>query len=317
MVKFIVRRILISLLVVFLISTASFALVRMLPGDPAEIALGAEASAADIQRLRMEYNLDKPILAQYAMWINNMIHGNLGKSICYGKDISQILKERLPVALSLSVPSLVLASLIGILFGVICAVYRGKYPDKIITFLSTLGVGTPTFWIGIIGIYLFSIRLRILPIQGYTSPTADFGEYMRKAVMPVVCLSLGLVASVTRQTRSNMLEIIYQDYIRTARANGLSEKRIIIKHALRNALIPVLTIIAMKVRTLVGGSVLTERLFSIPGIGTIIITAVEGRDYTLTQACIFLISFVTVMCNLLVDILYGVVDPRIRKSRGH
>ena len=316
MAKFIIKRILISFLVVFLISTAAFALIRMLPGDPAQLALGAEASAEDIQRLREEYNLDKPIITQYFLWVNNLIHGNLGKSLTFKRDISVILKERLPVTLSLSIPSLVLSSIIGITLGVLCAVNRGRVPDKIITFISTLGVGTPVFWIGIIGIYLFAMQLRILPLQGYTSPRENFGLYVQKAILPVFCMSLGLIADVTRQTRSNMLEIVYQDYIRTSRANGLSEPRIILKYALRNALIPVLTIIAMKIRTLVGGSVLTERLFNIPGVGTIIITAVNNRDYTLAQACIFLISFVTVLCNLFVDIVYGIVDPRIAKSRG-
>jgi len=314
--NFILKRIAISILVVFLISTFAFALVRMLPGDPAVLALGAEATEEDLQRLREAYNLDKPVLTQYVLWITGLLKGDLGESITFRRDIGTLISERLPVTVSLGLPALVLSSVIGVLLGVICAVRRGKPVDQVLTVISTVGVGTPVFWIGIIGIYVFSMGLKILPIQGYCSPTENFGEYVHKAILPVFCLSLTLVASVTRQTRSNMLEIINQDYIRTARANGLSEGRIIFKHALKNVLIPVLTIIAMKIRMVVGGSVLTERLFNIPGIGTLVITAVDGRDYSVVQACVFLISLVAVFFNLLVDILYGVVDPRIRKARG-
>lgn len=312
--NFILKRIAISVLVVFLISTFTFLLVRMLPGDPAVLALGAEATEIDLEKLRQEYNLDKPVLVQYTMWIGGILHGELGESITFRRDIGTLIRERLPVTVSLGLPALILSSVVGVLLGVICAVRRGKMSDQVLTVISTVGVGTPVFWIGIIGIYIFAMWLKILPIQGYVSPLDDFGKYVHRAILPVFCLSLGLIASVTRQTRSNMLEIINQDYIRTARANGLNEGRIIFKHALKNALIPVLTIIAMKIRMVVGGSVLTEQLFNIPGIGTLVITAVNGRDYAVVQACVFLISLIAVFFNLLVDILYGVVDPRIRKS---
>lgn len=312
--NFILKRIAISILVVFLISTFTFVLVRMLPGDPVALALGAEAKEEDLEKLRQEYNLDEPVLVQYTMWIQGILHGKLGQSITFRRDIGTLIGERLPVTVSLGLPALILSSVFGVLLGVICAVRRGKVIDQILTVISTVGVGTPVFWIGIIGIYVFAMGLKILPIQGYVGPWENFGKYLHHAILPVFCLSLGLIASVTRQTRSNMLEIINQDYIRTARANGLKEGRIIFKHALKNALIPVLTIIAMKIRMVVGGSVLTEQLFNIPGIGTLIITAVNGRDYAVVQACVFLISLIAVFFNLVVDILYGVVDPRIRKS---
>lgn len=316
MATLIFKRIWISILVIFLITTLTFALVRILPGDPAQLALGAEASEADLQRVRTEYYLDQPIIQQYTSWISGVLHGNFGKSITFRRDILVLLKERLPATLSIGVPALVIGSLIGVIFGIISAVKRGKLIDQILTVISTIGIGTPVFWVGILFIYFFAMKLHVLPIQGYTRPSADFGLFLKKIIMPVACLSLSVIASVARQTRSNMLEIINQDYVRTARANGLSESSVIFRHALKNALIPVITIIAMRIRMVVGGSVLVEQLFNIPGVGTMLISAVNGRDYAVIQSCVLMISMVTVFFNLVVDILYGVVDPRIRKSKG-
>ena len=316
MYAFIAKRLLISLLIVFMVSIFAFSLMHILPGEPARLVLGEEASQETVDRLRAELNLDRPLPVQYVLWIQGVFNGDFGMSIFFRRPINDLLMERLPRTIALGIPALILSSVTGIAFGVITAIKRGGWLDKAITFLATLGAGTPVFWIGILGIYIFAMQLRVLPMQGFTAPTENFVLYLRQAIMPVMCLVVGMVASVTRQTRNNMLEVINQDFIRTARANGLSEGRVIFRHALRNSLIPVVTIIALQVRLVIGGSIIVERIFNVAGIGQLLIVAVSNRDYLIVQGCVLLISLVTVLCNLIVDILYGVLDPRIRYSRG-
>ena len=312
--RFIVKRMLISILIICLVSVFCFSLMHILPGDPARLALGEAASQEDVDALRIKLNLDKPILEQYWIWISGLFKGDFGQSITHDRPISKILSERLPRTIAIGLPALIIAVVLGITFGIISAVTRGKGGDQVITFFSTIGVGTPTFWIGILGIYLFGIKLKILPIQGFTSPSKDFGLYVKKAIMPVFCLALPLIASIARQTRTNMLEVINQDYIRTAKANGIHSSSIIFKHALRNTLIPIVTIIALQVRVVVGGSMIIEQVFNIAGIGTLLQEAIGNRDYLIVQGCVLVISLVTVGCNFIVDILYGVIDPRMRKK---
>ena len=313
--KFIIKRVLISIVVVFLVSVFAFSLMHILPGDPARLSLGEEASQEDVDALREELNLNKPVLEQYFIWISGIFRGDFGQSIQFHRPVLDIMQERLPRSVAIGLPTLVISTIIGIAFGIICAIRRGKFIDQVITFLATIGMGTPVFWIGILGIYLFAMRLGILPIQGFTSPTEDFAKYVHQAILPVFCLSTHQVASVSRQTRTNMLDVINQDYIRTAKANGIRPSSIVFKHALRNALIPIVTVIAMQVRMVIGGSLIVEQVFNIAGIGQLLQTAVGNRDYLIVQGAVLVISLVTVGCNLLVDILYGVVDPRIRKTQ--
>lgn len=313
--KFIIKRVLISIVVVFLVSVFAFSLMHILPGDPARLSLGEEASQEDVDALREELNLNKPVLEQYFIWISGIFRSDFGQSIQYHRPVLDIMQERLPRTVAIGLPTLVISTIIGIAFGIISAIRRGKFIDQVITFLATIGMGTPVFWIGILGIYLFAMRLGILPIQGFTSPTEDFAKYVHQAILPVFCLSTHQVASVSRQTRTNMLDVINQDYIRTAKANGIRPSSIVFKHALRNALIPIVTVIAMQVRMVIGGSLIVEQVFNIAGIGQLLQTAVGNRDYLIVQGAVLVISLVTVGCNLLVDILYGVVDPRIRKTQ--
>lgn len=313
--KFIIKRVLISIVVVFLVSVFAFSLMHILPGDPARLSLGEEASQEDVDALREELNLNKPVLEQYFIWVSGIFRGDFGQSIQYHRPVLDIMQERLPRTVAIGLPTLVISTIIGIAFGIISAIRRGKFIDQVITFLATIGMGTPVFWIGILGIYLFAMRLGILPIQGFTSPTEDFAKYVHQAILPVFCLSTHQVASVSRQTRTNMLDVINQDYIRTAKANGIRPSSIVFKHALRNALIPIVTVIAMQVRMVIGGSLIVEQVFNIAGIGQLLQTAVGNRDYLIVQGAVLVISLVTVGCNLLVDILYGVVDPRIRKTQ--
>jgi len=317
MARFIIKRLLIALLIVFLVSIFAFSLMHILPGDPARISLGMDASQEDVDALREKMNLDKPLVQQYYLWIAGMARGDFGDSIVYNRPVKDIILEKLPKTLSIGVPSLIISVTLGIVFGVICAIKRGKFIDQVLTFFSTVGIGTPQFWIGILGIYLFGMRLRILPIQGYVAPSDNFGDYIRHAIMPVFCMSLSMIASVARQTRSNMLDVINQDYIRTARANGISERSVIYKHSLRNTLIPIITIVAMQVRNVIGGSLIIENVFNIAGIGALLNVAVTNRDYLIVQTCTLIISLVTVICNLIVDILYGVVNPQIRINGGN
>lgn len=312
--RYILKRLGISIIVVFLVSILSFTLVHMLPGDPAVLALGSEASEQDVETFREKYNLNKPVVEQYVIWITDAVRGDLGDSITYSRPVLTCLAERLPRTVSIGLPALIIASLVGVLAGIVSAIRRGKMVDNLITFLSTVGLGAPQFWLGIVGIYVFGMKLKLLPLSGYVAPAENFGQYLYYGVMPILILSFSLLASVARQTRSNMLEVINQDYIRTARANGLVEQSVVFKHALKNALIPVITTIGLQVRVVVGGSLMVEQVFNIAGIGTLIVSAINGRDYMVVQGTVFVISVFTVLVNFVIDLLYGFVDPRIRKS---
>ena len=316
MINFIIKRVLISVLVVFLVSVFVFSIMHILPGDPVRLAMGYEAAEEDVQRVREELNLTKPLVEQYFLWIVGLFRGDFGLSIVFDRPVADLLKERLPRTITLGIPAMIIAVIVGVGFGIISALQRGKIIDQIITLIATLGVGTPQFWLGIVGIYIFAIGLKLLPMQGYTAPSEDFPLYLKKAIMPVFCMSIVMLASLARQTRSNMLEVINQDYIRTARANGIPKYKIIFRHALKNALIPVITIIGMQVRVVIGGSLLVEQVFSIAGIGTMLTHAISNRDYFVVQSCVLIISLFTVAANLIVDILYGVIDPHIRLSRS-
>ena len=312
MIDYIIRRLLISILVVFIVSVFVFSVMHMLPGEPVRLAMGYEAAEEDVQRVREELNLTKPLLTQYYLWIKGLFQGDFGISIVYQRTVAELLKERLPRTITLGIPAIIIAVIVGVVFGIISAIRRGKWLDQVITLISTLGIGTPRFWLGIVLIYIFAVGLKLLPMQGYTSPTEDFSMFLKKAIMPVFCMCIVMLASIARQTRSNMLEVLNQDYIRTARANGIPERQIIFKHALKNALIPVITIIGMQARVVVGGSLLVEQVFSIAGIGTMMVLAIGNRDYFVIQSCVLIISLFTVVSNLIVDILYGFIDPRIR-----
>lgn len=314
--KYVAKRLAISVLLIFIISVFAFMLIHILPGDPARLALGFEATEADVARYRTQLNLDKPLITQYILWIKGLFQGDMGTSILYNRPNLDILAERLPRTLGIGLPALLIAIPLGILAGVACAVKRGGVLDQSLTLLTTIGMGTPVFWLAILGIYIFALGLKVLPVSGYTSMSVDFSDYLRHAAMPVACMSIGMIASIARQTRTNMLDSLNQDFVRTVRANGLSERSAVYKHALRNALIPVVTTISMQVRIVIGGSLLVEQAFSISGLGSLLTSAINGRDYVMIQDTVLIISLFTVGANLLVDIIYGMIDPRIRLSRG-
>ncbi len=316
MAVFILKRIFISIILIFIISLFAFSLMHILPGDPARMVLGEDVKQEDIDRLREKLNLNKPLTEQYYLWIKGMINGDFGYSIMYSRPVGDILAERLPRTLSIGIPAIIIAAVVGILLGVVSAIKRGSWIDQFITLLSTIGIGTPTFWIGILGIFFLGMKLKLLPIQGFVNPSENFLEYIRHAAMPVFCLAIALVASVVRQTRSNMLDEINQDYVRTARANGIKRSSIFLKHSLKNALIPIVTVIALQVRIAIGGALIIEAVFNIAGMGQLIRLAVLNRDYLIVQGVVFVIALVIVCLNSIVDILYGLIDPQIRLVRG-
>ncbi len=312
MSEFIIRRVALALIVVMLVSFISFMLLQLIPGDPALTMLGLEATQEQRDTLRAELWLDRPVMVQYGHWLGNFITGDFGKSVMYREDVGSLIAKRLPITLHLATLSMVLCIIFGIPAGIISAIKRGSALDQVIVVLANTGVAIPVFWLGIMGIYLFGLRLGWLPIQGYTSPFEDFWKGTRQLVMPVVCMAVVNLALVARQTRSSMLEVIRQDYIRTARAKGLTERAVLSRHALKNALIPIVTLLGMSISHMFGGSVLIETVFNIPGMGRLLVRSVFDKDFVIVQAVVFIIALVVALSNLLVDISYGWLDPRIR-----
>jgi len=314
---YIVRRILHALLVLLLASMVIFFAMRMLPGDPLIIFIAQSQqlttmSPEALQQLRHEYGLDKPLVTQYVNWLGGIFHGDLGDSIFYHRPVADLLIERYPVTIWLGFVSFFLSSIFGIIIGLITAIRRGKFADMLLTPLSYIGITIPSFWLAIIMIYLFGLKLHWLPMVGYTSPFEDFGMNVKQSIMPVICLSIGALAATARQMRSSMLEIIRQDYIRTAWAKGLNERTIVIKHALKNSLIPVVTVLGLHLGSVFGGSVIVENVFSLPGIGNLMVTSIFNHDFAIVQACTLTFAVIVIVINLLVDVSYGWLDPRIR-----
>jgi peptide/nickel transport system permease protein len=317
MTAFIIRRLMLALVTLVLVTLAVFFVMRLLPGDPLLIYMAQSAELDTMPQealaaLRHEYGLDKPIIVQYFDWIWGILHGDFGTSIFYREKVGTLMLERFPITLHLGLLALICSVTVGLAVGLIAAIRRGQWPDKVFTPLTYLGVTVPVFWLGILMIYFFGLRLRWLPIAGYTSPLDDFWLSTRQVVMPVICLSVYGLASNARQMRSSMLEVIHQDYIRTAWAKGLSERKIILRHALKNSLIPIITLMGMGVGMIFGGSVIVETVFAIPGIGRLLVSSIFGQDYVVVQAITFVIAFIVLLVNLLVDISYAWFDPRIR-----
>jgi peptide/nickel transport system permease protein len=313
---FIVRRLLMTILVVVIVSVMIFLVMRLLPGDPIYLFISESSignySPETIAQLKHDNGLDRPLIVQYFSWIGGIFHGDFGKSIQYQTQISDELKQRMPVTFTLGFIGIIFTLVVGIPLGIIAAIRRGKWQDTLSTFIANIGITVPIFWLGILGIFLFGMQLNWLPIFGYVAPWTDFVGFIKSAIMPLICLSIFSIASVARQTRSALLEVIHQDYIRTAWAKGLEERRVIFSHALKNSLIPVVTLTGFQIRSIIGGSVLVETVFNIPGMGRLMAQGILTSDYAVVQSVILLLSLVICLANLLVDIAYGWVDPRIR-----
>ena len=312
MFTFILRRLVQTLVVLIIVTFIVFLLLYLIPGDPARTMLGIEASAQDVAALRSQLGLDRPMMAQYGHWLFHVLQGDLGRSIQFHQPVSHLIKTRLPVSIYVGVLALLLSTILGVGGGIISAVRRGTLLDQAITVFANIGVSVPVFWLGILGIYVFALRFNLLPVQGFTSPLQDIGSSIQQIIMPTLCLAMVPLATLARQSRSAMLEVIQQDYIRTAWSKGLKERRIILRHALRNALIPIVTVLGLGVRYVVSGSVLVETVFNIPGMGRLIVSGVFNKDFILVQGCVLIVALVIAITNLVVDISYAYIDARVR-----
>lgn len=317
MTGYVFRKIGQALVVILLVTFLSFLLINIIPGDAVALMLGIDATPEKAAQLRAELYLDRPFIEQYARWLWDVVCGDLGTSISYHLPVTQVLGPRMTASFQMGLAALILSTLLGLIMGCIAAVNRGRAADNIISVLANIGISMPSFWLGIVMIYLFAMNLKWLPVQGYT----PFGEnpalHIRQMIMPVIVTAMGGMASLARQTRSSILETISLDFVRTARSKGLKEKSILIRHVMRNALIPILTLLGMQIRVLFGGVVLVENIFNVPGMGNLLVSSVNNRDIPMVQACVLVMAVVVVIANLLVDIAYGIVDPRIRQERGH
>ncbi len=312
MLTYLIRRLILAFIVLILVTFIIFLFLKMIPGDIAVYILGTDARPEQLEALRHELFLDRPLMVQYKQWLTQAVKGDLGHSIIYREDVTHLIAARLPVTLHLGILSMIITTIFGIGSGTICAIRRGGFLDQVITLFANVGVSIPVFWLGILGIYFFGLELRWLPIHGYTSPFDDFWLSTRKIIMPVFCMAIPGLAFLTRQTRSSILEVVRQDYIRTAWSKGLSERVIIIRHILKNGLIPVITLMGVALGTIIAGSVLVETVFNIPGMGRLIVDATLLHDFVTVQGCSLVIAVTILLANLLVDLTYGWLDPRIR-----
>ncbi len=316
MTTYIIRRLLHAVLVILIVSLLVFFLMRLLPGDPILMYVASgdlqNFSMEQVEHLKHELGMDKPLIVQYGDWLINVVRGDFGKSLLHGYDVLEEISHRLPITLYLGLIAFAIGCIVGPLLGVISAVRRGKWLDTLVTVIANVGITAPAFWVGIILIYVFSLYLGLLPVYGYTSPFEDLGRNLQQSIMPIFVLATFPVASAARQTRSSVIEVMRQDYVRTAWAKGLSERVIIMRHVLKNALMPVVTLQGMLLRNIIGGSVIIETVFVIPGMGKLVVDGMLSQDYTVVQGVVLVVALTVVISNLIVDILYGWLDPRIQ-----
>lgn len=301
---FFLRRTLITAPTVLGALTLVFFFLHIVPGDPVEAMLGESARAVEKERLRHELGLDLPLAAQYLKFLKGIATGDLGESYFFRRPVAEVIAERVPATLELAVASLFVAGIIALPLGILAALREGTALDALSMLFALIGVSMPNFWLGPLLIILFSIKLGWFPVSGRSG--------LGSLVLPALTLGTAFAALLSRMTRSSLLEVLGEEYLTVARAKGLPERRVILKHALRNALIPIVTVLGLQFGALLSGAIITENVFSWPGIGTLLITAVEARDYPLVQGCVLFISIVYVAVNLAVDLLYGFIDPRIR-----
>jgi len=311
MVRFIVGRLLGTLPVLFFLSIAIFLMLQLTPGDPVKLMLGEDADEQTVAALREELGLDRPLAVQYFFWLGNVLQGDLGRSIRTRQPVLEAIVSRLPVTLELSFLSLLVALLIGIPSGILSAIRRNSATDVASTTLALIGVSMPNFFLGILLILLFSLWLRVLPPSGYAPFAQDPVQNLKLMIMPSIALGAALAGIISRMTRSSLLEVLGADYVRTARAKGLRDRAVILGHALKNAMIPVVTVVGLQVGTLLGGAILTETIFALPGIGRLVVDNIFARDFPIVQGVILFLAVTCVLSNLVADLLYGVLDPRI------
>jgi peptide/nickel transport system permease protein len=296
----------------FFVSVLIFGLQHLLPGDPAMMMAGEDRDPDVIEALRRQYHFDQPIPIQYLYWIGGVLTGDLGQSIRLKLPVLALIAEKLPVTLQLATMAMVIALAIGVTAGIISAVNKNSWIDYVVSVVSLLGISTPNFWLGIMLIFVFAVTLGWLPASGYVSPFEDPWQSLATTIMPAFVLGNAIAGVIMRHTRGAMLQALSSDYVRTARAKGLSESKVVLKHAMRNALTPVITLGALEFGTLLSGAVLTEQIFTIPGFGKLIVDAVLNRDYAVVQGVVLVTATTYILLNLLADIGYILVNPRLR-----
>ena len=300
------------LIVMFIVAAIVFFLTRLAPGDPAALMLGDQATADDIARLRTTYGLDRPLLIQFGLWLAEVVKGNLGQSIFLQRPVTQALLERAEPTFFLALFALAFATLIGIPCGIASAVWRGRLVDQIVSAVAMLSASIPSFWLGLLFIQFFAVRLGWLPVAGYGDPGAPLTERLVHLILPSTVLGIVNSALIVRFTRASMLDVLGEDFIRTARAKGISERRVVLRHGFGNALIPIVTVVGLTGALLIGGAIVTETVFGLPGIGNLIVSSVLRRDYPVIQGALITVAGIYVIINIAIDLIYALVDPRVR-----
>lgn len=312
MLELIVKRLLLAIPTLLLVSIMVFALQKLLPGDPVLAMAGEERDPAVIAQLRAEYHLDDPIPTQYFAWIGNALKGDLGMSLRTKEPVTSLIASKLPVTLELSLLAMVIALGIGISMGIIAAVRKDTWVDHTTNFVALSGISVPHFWLGILLILLFSVHLQWLPASGFIPISEDVAQNLKTLLLPALVLGTGLAATLMRHTRASMISVLKADYIRTARAKGLLAPKVVLKHAFRNALMPIVTLTTLLFGELLGGAVLTEQVFTLPGFGKMIVDAVFNRDYAVVQGVVLVVAIGFLLLNLLADVLYLLINPKMR-----
>jgi peptide/nickel transport system permease protein len=312
MLLFLGKRLLQLLPTLFFVSLIIFSLQQLLPGDPALAMAGEERDPAILEQIRKQYRLDQPIYVQYVYWLGGVLSGNLGESMRLKEPVAKLIAQKFPVTLQLALMAIVISLLIGVSAGVVSAVKKNSPVDYAVNLVALWGISTPNFWLGIMLIFLFAVYLGWLPASGYVGPFEDFWLSLKTTILPAFVLGNSFAAVLMRHTRSAMLQAMASDYVRTARAKGLAERSVVLKHAMRNALTPVVTLGALELGTLLSGAVLTEQVFSIPGFGKLIVDSVFNRDYAVVQGVTLVTATTYILLNLFADIAYVLINPRLR-----
>ncbi|MFO1270205.1 MAG: ABC transporter permease [Rubrivivax sp.] len=312
MVRYLLGRLGGMLLVMSLVAVLVFLLTRAAPGDPIAVLLGDQATAEDIARVQKVYGLDRPLPVQFGLWLRELAHGNLGESIFLQRPVTQALWERAEPTALLSLLAVAIAACIGVPCGIVSAVYRGRVVDQALTGFAMLGASVPSFWFGLVLMQVFAVGLGWFPVSGYGEPGASLAARLHTLVLPATVLGVLNSALIIRFTRASMLDVLGEDYVRTARAKGLGEPTIVLKHALRNALVPIVTVLGLTVALMIGGAVVTETVFGLPGVGNLVVSAVTRRDYPVIQGALLVVAAIYVLVNFGIDLLYTVVDPRVK-----
>jgi peptide/nickel transport system permease protein len=312
MTRYLLARLGGMLVVMAIVAVLVFVLTRAAPGDPIAVLLGDQATADDIARVQKVYGLDQPLPVQFGLWLRELARGNLGESIFLQRPVTQALWERAEPTALLSLLAIAIATLIGVPCGIVSAVFRGRAVDQVFTGFAMLGASVPSFWFGLVLMQIFAVGLGWFPVSGYGEPGASLAARIHTLVLPATVLGVLNSALIIRFTRASMLDVLGEDYVRTARAKGLPESGVVLKHALRNALVPIVTVIGLTVALMIGGAVVTETVFGLPGVGNLVVSAVIRRDYPVIQGALLVVAVIYVVINFAIDLLYTVVDPRVK-----